>query len=129
MPGEVGYHVPGSLSDAGDPGEEPAMSNATWSSLSDVEPEPVRWLWEGRIPIGKVTLLDGEPGVGKSMLALDLAARVSNGTAMPLSKTRPAGPADVIIFSGDDGLADTVLPRLKAADADLARIRPIDREI
>jgi hypothetical protein len=105
------------------------MSDPVWTSLSEVTPEPVRWLWDGRIPLGKVTLLDGEPGVGKSTLALELAARVTNGSAMPLVKGPAMGPADVVVFSGDDSLADTVLPRLKAAGANLARIRPVDREI
>jgi hypothetical protein len=102
------------------------MSDPIWTRLSEVIPEPVRWLWEGRIPLGKVTLLDGDPGVGKSTLAMELAARVTNGSAMPLVKGPPRGPADVVIFSGDDGLADTVLPRLKAAGADLSRIRPVE---
>jgi hypothetical protein len=86
----------------------------------------VSWLWDDRIPLGKVTLLDGDPGAGKSILALDLAARVSQGTPMPFLKEKRVGPADVVIFNDDDGLADTVRPRLEAAGADLTRIRSVD---
>ena len=51
--------------------------------LSEVEPEEVKWLWPGRIPLGKLTILDGDPGTAKTTLALDLAARVSRGDTMP----------------------------------------------
>ena len=51
--------------------------------MSDVRPELVRWLWPGRIPLGKLTVVDGDPGQGKSTMMLDLAARVSRGRAMP----------------------------------------------
>lgn len=99
-----------------------------WTKLSDVAAEPVKWLWEGRIPLGKVTLLDGEPGLGKSMMALEIAARVSRGATMPLSKDR-AGPADVAIFNDDDSLADTIRPRLEAEGADLSRIHSFNQTI
>ena len=78
--------------------------------------------------MGKVTLLESEPGVGKSTLTFELAARVSRGAPMPLEKTH-GDPANVILFSADDGLADTIRPRLEAAGAELTRIYAIDREI
>jgi KaiC/GvpD/RAD55 family RecA-like ATPase len=80
------------------------------------------------IPLGKVTLLDGEPGSGKSLLAADLAARVSRGAAMPMSTTAGTA-ANVLIYEDDDNLADTVRPRLESAGADLTRIHAVDREI
>jgi len=99
------------------------VSDVTFQKMSEIKPEPVRWLWEGRIPLGKVTILQGEPGVGKSTLAYDLAARVSRGSDMPLVRGHdPSIPGNVIIFSGGDELADTVRPRLDAAEADLTRI-------
>ena len=89
--------------------------------LSDVEPERVGWLWAARIPLGKVTILDGDPGLGKSTIALDLAARVSTGRPMPGERTaHPA--AGVVLLSAEDGLADTIRPRLDAAIADVSRI-------
>lgn len=51
--------------------------------LAEVKPKPVTWLWPGRIPAGKVTLIDGDPGLGKSTIAFDLCARISTGSAMP----------------------------------------------
>ena len=104
------------------------MSEAVFKRMSEVKPEEVRWLWDGRIPLGKVTLLEGQPGVGKSTLALDIAARVSRGTPLPLMRGSEIPPSNVVIFSGDDALADTVRPRLEAAEADLERIYAVDRE-
>jgi hypothetical protein len=86
--------------------------------LSDVQPEFVRWLWPGRIPLGKPTVLDGDPDNGKSTLTLDIAARVSRGDAMPDgARSEISGPAGVVLLSAEDGLADTIRPRLDAAGA------------
>lgn len=84
--------------------------------LSDVEPEAVEWLWPGRLPLGKISLLEGDPGLGKSTVGVDLAARVSRG--LPLPGGGLYGPAAVVLLSAEDGLADTVRPRLDAAGAD-----------
>jgi RecA-family ATPase len=88
--------------------------------LSEVEVEAVTWLWKGRVPLGKLTILDGDPGMGKSTILLDLAARVSRGRAMP--DGFPGVPGGVVILTAEDGLADTVRPRLDAAGADCSRI-------
>ena len=87
--------------------------------VADVPAEPVRWLWPGRIPLGKLTVLDGDPGVGKSTLTLSIAAKVTTGAPFP-DRARPE-PADVILLSAEDEIADTIRPRLEAAGADLAR--------
>ena len=91
--------------------------------LSDVEPEEIRWLWPGRIPLGKLTILDGDPGTSKTTLALDLAARVSRGEAMPDgSKTDLDRPRGIVLLTAEDGLADTIRPRLDAAGADAEQV-------
>ena len=105
------------------------MAVVHWTRISDVAPKPVEWLWEGRVPCGKVTLLDGEPGSGKSLLAIDLAARVSRGLSMPLTKAKAGHPQNVVIYNDDDNLADTIRPRLEAAGADLTHVLGVDGEI
>lgn len=98
--------------------------------MSEIAPEPVRWLWEGRVPLGKLAILQGEPGVGKTTLMLDLAARVSRGDEMPVEhRKHGAAPGSVVIYAGGDDLADTVRPRLEAAGADLTRVYAVCREI
>ena len=88
--------------------------------LCGVEPEDVSWLWPAWLALGKLALVDGDPGLGKSAMTLDLAARVSAG------KTFPDGaecePAGVVLLSAEDGLADTIRPRLDAAGADTSKI-------
>jgi hypothetical protein len=98
------------------------MSAVQWTTLSEVQPRPVQWLWEGRIPMGKVTLL-------MWWRPLARAAGVPRGSAMPLNRTKPAGPVDVVLFNADDSLTDTVRPRLESAGADLTRIHCFDGEI
>ena len=92
----------------------------TGKLLSEVEPERVGWLWPGRLPLGKLTVLDGDPGLGKSAMSLDVAARVSAGLELP--DGRRCEPAGVVLLSAEDGLADTIKPRLDAAGADTQRV-------
>lgn len=89
--------------------------------LAEVVPEHVEWLWEGRLALGKLGVLDGDPGLGKSTMALDIAARMSRGLPMP-GCTEGREPTGVVLLSAEDGLADTIRPRLDAAGADLTRI-------
>jgi hypothetical protein len=88
--------------------------------LSDVSPERVQWLWPRRIPLGKITILDGDPGLGKSLITLDVAARVTRNREMP--DGTPGAAGGVVLASAEDGLADTVRPRLDAAGADVTRV-------
>jgi hypothetical protein len=89
--------------------------------LADLAPTRLEWLWPGRLAVGKLTLLDGDPDQGKSMLTLDWAARLTTARAWP--DGAPIGqPESVLLLSGEDNLFDTVIPRLLAAGADLDRV-------
>jgi replicative DNA helicase len=88
------------------------------TNLGHVQPERVVWIWDGRLAIGKLTPLDGLPDMGKSTIALDIAARITTGRPMPDGPNGLDGPADVILFSVEDGLADTVAPRMEAPSTD-----------
>lgn len=88
---------------------------------SEIEPQPVRWIWPGRLPMGKVTLVAGEPGLGKSQLTCAIAAAVTTGGKWPFNEgNSPLG--SVLMFSAEDDAADTIRPRLEAAGADLDRV-------
>lgn len=105
---------------------DPGLAGASIVRLSDVKPEPVRWLWPGRIATGKLTLIAGDPGLGKSFLTLDIAARVSTGASWPDAPKVRFEPGDVVLLSAEDDVADTIRPRLDAAGADVNRIIAID---
>ena len=87
--------------------------------LSEVEPVRVEWLWPRRIPKGKITVLDGDPDNGKSVLTTDLAARITAGLALP--DGTPTEPAGAVIVSAEDGASDTIRPRFDAAGGDPSR--------
>jgi hypothetical protein len=95
--------------------------------MTEVVPEEVKWLWRGRIPSGKLTILAGDPSVGKSFLSLDIASRVSRGSAWPDEDLAPEGrkPKNVLIISGEDALEDTVRPRIDRQGGDPKRIAAI----
>jgi len=92
--------------------------------ISTVEPEHIEWLWPGMIPLGKLTVIEGDPGAGKSTMTLDLAARISTRSPMPDGSRLPH-PRGVLLLTAEDGLADTIRPRLDAAGADTEMIFPI----
>jgi hypothetical protein len=89
-------------------------------SFGSIEAKPVAWLWSGRLALGKITLLTGEGGVGKSMLTCDLASRISRGDTLPDGGIAPRG--EVFFIGSEDGAEDTVRPRLDAAGADVDRV-------
>jgi hypothetical protein len=89
----------------------------------DVKEERIRWLWHGRIPLANVTLLDGDPGLGKSTLALDIAARHTRGVEFPLEERGNFDePGNVLVVSAEDDIASIIVPRLRAARANMSRI-------
>jgi len=93
--------------------------------FSTIKSKPVTWVWPGRIPAGKLSLLVGHPGQGKSLLTLDIAARISTGAGWPNDRTR-FEPGSVLLLSGEDDAEDTISPRLKAAGGDLERVSILD---
>ncbi len=99
-------------------------STTSWlraSRASTIPPEKIEWLWPGRIAIGKLSIIAGDPGLGKSQLTLDIAARVTRSAKWPVDNTSaPSG--SVLIVSAEDDAADTIVPRLIAADADRSRV-------
>lgn len=99
---------------------EPKPSGPVLVCLADVEPKEISWLWPGRMPLGRITLLVGRPGEGKSFLACDIASRVSTGTPWPDGRNCPAG--SVILISAEDDAGDTIRPRL---DAHCANVRKV----
>jgi putative DNA primase/helicase len=114
---------PGAAPGAGTPDDpesarSPLEARPVLVRLQDVRPEPVTWLWPGRLAAGKLALLVGDPGLGKSWITLDLAARLSAGRAWP-DDAPAVPPGDVILLSAEDGLADTIRPRLDALGADV----------
>ena len=86
----------------------------------------MQWLWHPYIPFGKLTIIQGDPGEGKTTLALRLAATCSTGT--PLPGMEPMEPFNVIYQSAEDGMGDTIKPRLMEAGADLDRVLSIVEE-
>ncbi len=96
------------------------QSGPILTCLADVEPRAVSWLWPARIPLGRITLLVGRPGEGKSFFTTDAAARVTTGTPWPDGGDCPQG--SVILISAEDDPADTIRPRLDAHYADVRRV-------
>lgn len=106
-------------------GERRLASRLTVRCLADVVPRELEWLWPGMLPLGKLSLFCGDPGLGKSFVTCDLAARVSNGAAWPDSD-EPQHAGSVLILACEDDAEDTIRPRLDAAGADVTRIHIID---
>ena len=96
-----------------------------WRRVSDVEPVELEWLWPGLIPLGKLTLFAGDPGLGKSFVTVDMAARVSRGAEWP-DQAGEQQVGSVIILACEDDVADTIRPRLDRAGANVAKIVVID---
>ncbi len=99
----------------------PLNHSGGWVKLSEVTPESIIWLSPSRLAAGKLTDLTGDPGLGKSTLVANWAASLSRGWALPGGEA-PDRPQGVVLLAQEDGLADTVRPRMDAAGADLDRI-------
>jgi len=93
--------------------------------VSSVNPRSIDWLWPGYIALGKLTLIAGDPGLGKSILSAALASHVSNGKPWPVDNSKcPQG--SIVMASAEDDAEDTIRPRLDAAGADVEKVHLID---
>ncbi|TKB79290.1 MAG: hypothetical protein E8D42_07785 [Nitrospira sp.] len=98
---------------------------AIFRRVSDIQAKPINWLWNGRIARGKVSMIAGNPGLGKSQVTASMAAIVSMSGAWPDNRTA-CEVSNVVILSAEDDPADTIRPRLEAAKADLSRVFILD---
>ena len=94
-------------------------------TFNTVEPKAVEWLWPGRIALGKLTLMVGDPGLGKSLIGLALLTHVSRGAPWPVDHS-PCQLGRAVLISAEDDVNDTIRPRLDAASADVSRIAFVD---
>lgn len=95
--------------------------------MADVEVEYISWLWEPYIALEKMTIIDGDPGLGKSWLTCALAAALSHGSGLPGAE--PFEPCNVLMLSAEDGLGDTLRPRLDLVGADVSRVFALDEPL
>ena len=96
------------------------QSGLVIKSFDTLASRPVIWLWKFRLAMGKLAIFDGDPGLGKSLVTLDLCARVTRGLAFP-DGSRPAGPGNVLLFHGEDPAEDVINPRLESLQTDRNR--------
>lgn len=95
--------------------------------MSEIEPQPVEWLWKPRIALGEISVVDGDPSTNKSSFTMDLAARVSTGTPMPESSEAVQG--GVILLAAEDSIRKTLPLRLIAAGADMSKVAVFEESI
>ena len=96
--------------------------------MSEIETQEIEWLWYPFIPYGKLTIIQGDPGDGKTTLVLNIAAKLSKGNGLDRDM-KMEGATNIIYQTAEDGLADTVKPRLEIAGADCERTGQMKREI
>lgn len=120
----AGYVVPADTTQISVPFPTDQVEGAKVTILATVEERPLRWLWPGHIPHGAITLVIGDPGLGKSQLTLDLAARITRKTPWPDGTESEL--ANVLLIAGEDSLQQTVMPRLRASGANFHRITVMD---
>jgi hypothetical protein len=103
--------------------DDDSIPVVTWAS--SVKSKPINWIWPGRLARGKLTIIVGDPGVGKGVLGVDIAARLSRGTGWPDGSV--CGVARTLLVSGEDDPEDTIGPRLEAAGADRTQVGFVGR--
>jgi hypothetical protein len=103
----------------------PMQSQLVMVNAATIAPVEIQWFWEGRVPMGNLTMISGDPDEGKSLITIDFAARTSRGAKWPDGRGHaPFG--GVVMLGAEDGWAGTVIPRLEAAGADRSRINLIE---
>jgi putative DNA primase/helicase len=105
--------------------ELPEETRLVVKCAADITPERIDWLWEQRLPLGKCVLVAGEGGLGKSMVLAWIAATVSRGKEWPCGEGQ-SQCGSVITLSAEDDAADTIVPRLTAADADCSKVHILE---
>ena len=105
--------------------EKPMDTKVKIISMDEIQAEEIKWLWKPYIPFGKLTIVQGDPGEGKTTFVLRLAAQLSQGKGFDDSM-EISEPMNVIYQTAEDGLADTIKPRLLSANADCSKIKVID---
>lgn len=129
---KVGHYTPRPIAQKADssarktPTSKPVDPSKPYEArcLADIEREPIEWLWPGRIPLGKITQIAGDPKLGKSQITCTLAAALSTGGSFPGGTSAPRG--SVIFVTCEDDPEDTIGPRLDAAGADSRKIYLLD---
>ena len=106
---------------------EEEMEGLEAFDLSSIEAEDLSFLWDPYIPEGKITIIEGDPGLGKSWLTMKLAADLSAGRALPGNEVKE--PRKVLLLSAEDGLSDTIKPRLSALDANFENIFAVNKPV
>ncbi|TXT23311.1 MAG: hypothetical protein FD134_2216, partial [Gallionellaceae bacterium] len=107
------------------PNPPDSAGRIAYRRASDVKAKPINWLWPGRIARGKVSMLAGNPGLGKSQITASMAATVTTGGMWPVDRAR-CQRGNVVFLSAEDDAEDTIRPRLEAAGADLSRVFILD---
>lgn len=124
---------PGTRGRAGQPSTELLRNGANLPEArklarhSDIKRRPIEWLWQQRIPLGELTILDGDPGSNKSSLTIDLAARFSRGEEKPDGSAGVCG--GVLLLIGEESISKTVPLRLEAAGADMEQVAVLDTNL
>jgi len=103
-----------------------SLEDGALRTLSTIEPKDVAWLWESRIPLGEITLLVGDPGVGKSYFSYFLSAQISKGGSWPDAPDKPIESGKVLILSTDEDPNYAIRPRSDAAGADADKITVLE---
>ena len=99
-----------------------------FTKVSDIEETEIKWFWKGEIPLGNVTLIDGDSGVVKTSLLCNIAAVVSRGGFFPGTK-KPCKQGRVIFLTGEDGISDTIKSRLRLSGADESRVEILEEMV